>query len=117
MGQPSHEKLRGARTSPHLGAQQKAESLAPSNELRTNAAPPAVANSPYLCGDGAASSYLGLKDPQGRTFRKWAMRVGIPFTMVFNKRIYRRRDIDRAWARNAENIMTDPHSLFPENDC
>jgi hypothetical protein len=63
------------------------------------------AASPYLRGDGAASAYVGLTDPQGRTFRKWADKVGLPYTMFGIIRIYRKADIDRAWVNNAANIV------------
>ena len=63
------------------------------------------AASPFLRGDGAASDYLGLHDPQGRTFRKWADQVGIPYTIIAGARTYRKADIDRAWESNASNIL------------
>ena len=64
------------------------------------------AASPYLRGDGAASEYVGLRDPQGRTFRKWADKVGLPYTEIGSVRTYRKSDIDRAWVNNASNIMS-----------
>jgi hypothetical protein len=61
--------------------------------------------SPYLRGDGAASDYVGFNDPQGRTFRKWADKVNLPFTRIGIVRIYRKSDIDKAWVSQAENIL------------
>lgn len=63
------------------------------------------AQSPYLRGDGAASAYLGLKDPKGRTFRDWADKVGLPYLLLGRVRVYCRQDIDRAWEREAHNIV------------
>ncbi len=60
---------------------------------------------PYLRGDAAASDYLGFSDPQGRTFRKWADKVGLPFNVIGSARIYRKADIDRAWINNASNAL------------
>lgn len=61
--------------------------------------------SPYLRGYGAASEYLGLDDPQGRTFRDWAEQVGLPFLQMGRVRVYRKADIDRAWERHATNLV------------
>lgn len=65
-----------------------------------------MSDSPYLRGDGAASAYLGMVDPQGRAFRRWADQVGLPFTLLGRIRTYRKRDIDKAWERAASNILT-----------
>ncbi len=61
--------------------------------------------SPYLRGDGEAGLYLGLVDPQGRTFRKWADEINLPYAVVGTVRTYRRQDIDRAWLRKAANLV------------
>lgn len=61
----------------------------------------------YIRGDGQAAAYLGFKDVrQGRTFRVWAETAKLPFAVIGNRntRIYRRADIDRAWAKQAENL-------------
>lgn len=65
--------------------------------------------SPYLRGDGQAAAYLGFLDKQGRTFRQWADKVRLPFTVIGNRnaRIYRAADIDRAWAKQAENLSSN----------
>jgi hypothetical protein len=58
----------------------------------------------YLRGDSEGSNYLRLKDPQGRTFRKWADKNHLPFSIVGSSRIYRKTDVDRCWIKNAFNL-------------
>lgn len=48
---------------------------------------------------------FGFRDRAGRTFRKWADQVTLPYLAIGKVRIYRRADIDRAWFRNANNIL------------
>lgn len=62
-----------------------------------------VGPSPYLRGDGAAAAYVGMRDPQGRAFRKWAKEVRLAVSIVANVRTYRKTDIDRKWLRHADN--------------
>jgi hypothetical protein len=62
------------------------------------------AASPYLRGDGAAAEYLGYEDPQGRKFREWAVANRVPFSEVGTVRTYRKRDLDKAWARKAVHL-------------
>lgn len=60
--------------------------------------------SPYLRGDGAAAEYLGFGDEQGRKFREWAEARRIPYSEVGASRTYRKRDLDRAWAKGAKHL-------------
>lgn len=60
-------------------------------------------NSPYLRGDGMAAAYVGMCDPQGRAFRKWAREVRLPFRKIAGVRTYRKVDIDRNWLKYADN--------------
>jgi hypothetical protein len=71
-------------------------------ELRSVLSVPAPAT-PYLRGDRAASEYLGLNDPQGRTFRKWANKHRLQYSMIGSVRTYRKTDIDRIWQKTAFN--------------
>jgi hypothetical protein len=71
--------------------------------LAKAAAKPA-SGSNYLRGDCAGSNYLGLADPQGRTFRRWADINHLPFALVGSVRTYRKSDIDRLWVRTAFNL-------------
>ena len=61
------------------------------------------AASPYLRGDGAASDYLGMSDPQGRTFRKWAEKNLLAYSVIGGVRTYRKADIDRMWGKTGYN--------------
>lgn len=65
-------------------------------------------NSPYLRGDGMAGAYVGMWDPQGRAFRKWAEEVRLPVRKVAGVRTYRKLDIDRDWLKNADNQASIP---------
>ena len=72
--------------------------------------------SPYLRGDGAASEYLGLTDPQGRTFRKWADKLDLPFSLIGCVRTYRKQDVDRAWLDTADNVINIKQATVAATD-
>ena len=64
----------------------------------------------YLRGDGAAGRYLGYHDKQGRKFRAWAKRAGVPCAVIGGQRVYRVADLDAAWAAAAKPNTLRTHT-------
>lgn len=81
-----------------------ASAPAPKPRRRTAPADP---NAAYVRGDGAAGRYLGFRDVQGRTFRDWARKKKIPYALIGGVAVYRKADLDKAWATSV------PKELFP----
>ena len=61
--------------------------------------------SPSLRGAAAAAAYLGMNDHQGRTFKKWAAKHHLRYSVVGDDdvRTYLKSDIDKLWADTAYN--------------
>lgn len=59
---------------------------------------PADPNAAYIRGDGGAGRYLGFRDVQGRAFRAWASDKKIPYALIDGVAVYRKADLDKAWA-------------------
>ncbi|MFY7853699.1 MAG: hypothetical protein ACOVQ6_18175 [Brevundimonas sp.] len=59
---------------------------------------PADPSAAYIRGDGAAGRYLGFRDKQGRTFRDWAREKKVPYALIGGAAVYRKADLDKAWA-------------------
>lgn len=69
-------------------------------------AAPADPQAAYVRGDGNAGRYLGFRDAQGRAFRTWATEKKIPYALIDGAAVYRKADLDKAWASEVPREFT-----------